>query len=141
MSRRNTAFRQQIGKFVKLVERNSEQAARVAGANLLRSVVLDSPVDSGRFRGNWGIQFEASPEQQVTVDKGGIATIQRGINRLKYFKLGMPRIYILNHLPYSIELEYGHSKQAPSPPGIVRLAVQRFDSLMRRAAAYKEWGW
>lgn len=111
---------------------NMELAARIASANLLRSVVLDSPVDTGRFRGNWFIQFDKMPIQTDTTDKSGGRAIERGIKKLKDFKLGMPKIFILNHLPYSIELEYGHSKQAPSPPGIVRLAVQRFDSFMRQ---------
>lgn len=132
---RNTAFRQKVSKFVENCEKRPEQAARAIGLNLLRSVVQASPVDTGRFRGNWNVQFDAAPQVSDTKDTSGGSTISRGLDVLNRFKLGMGKIFILNHLPYSIRLEYGHSEQAPSPPGIVRLTVQRFNEFVGSAIA------
>lgn len=133
MTAKNDRFRKQVAKFCEKVEKRPEQAARAIALGLLRSVVMASPVDTGRFRGNWNVQFDAAPQVSANMDTGGGGTISRGLEMLNKFKLGMSRIFILNHLPYSIELEYGHSKQAPSPPGIVRLTVQRFDAFVKAA--------
>lgn len=128
----NAAFKLKVAAFAKKVEQNSEQAARIAALALLRSVVLMSPVDTGRFRGNWFAQFDAAPQTTMEVDRGGGMTIERAMTYLKGFKLGMPKIFLLNHLPYSIPLEYGHSQQAPH--GMVRLTVVKFRQFMREVA-------
>ena len=129
----NVAFRQKVRSFAREVTERPEAAARAIALQLLRSVVLLSPVDTGRFRGNWSVQFDANPQQPAGVDPSGDATITRGEATLGEFKLGvMPSIFILNHLPYSSPLEYGHSKQAPE--GMVRITVQEFQRLWREVA-------
>lgn len=125
----SAAFRAKAAKFFEMAEKRPEQLVRAVGLNLLRSVVTMSPVDTGRFRGNWQVQFSPEPSKLDGTDAGGSATISNGLTVLERFKLGMPKVFILNHLPYSIPLEYGHSNQAPA--GMVRLTVKRFDEFVR----------
>lgn len=78
-------------------------------------VVLDTPVDTGRARGNWFASL-STPSSEVdddAVDKSGAAAIA-GIDRLAAgIKIGEVA-WLTNNLPYILPLENGHSKQAPT---------------------------
>jgi hypothetical protein len=90
-----------------------------------------SPVDTGRFRGNWQVGLTAPVTGTLaTLDKSGAATIARGNQVLSQAKSGGV-IYINNNLPYAQRLEYGWSKQAPS--GMVRITLARFQSMLDKA--------
>lgn len=95
-----------------------ETVARKLTLDLFRSVVLKSPVDTGRFRANWNVSY-GTPDYSVTqsVDKN------RGLTEAsKALTLPIGGVqYISNGLPYARPLEYGWSKQAPA--GMVRLSV------------------
>lgn len=110
---------------------------------IVRKVVIDmsvaltrmSPVDTGRFRGNWMLGI-GSPDVSTieAVDKDGSVAVARITTAAGSINAGGV-VYITNSLPYARRLEYGWSKQAPSPPGIVRLTVQRYSDYI--AAAVK----
>ncbi|MDF1685359.1 MAG: HK97 gp10 family phage protein [Parvibaculaceae bacterium] len=80
----------------------------------LRGVVNMSPVDTGRFRGNWNVGVgQLDPLITDKVDKSGAATISQGsaeINSSKAYQV----IHLTNSLPYAQKLELGSSKQAPA---------------------------
>jgi hypothetical protein len=99
------------------------------------TVVLATPVDTGRARSNWQVECN-SPAQGViepltTVQKGhrgsggavARAAIEKGKEKIAQYKGGTPQaaIYITNNLPYIGALNDGHSAQAPS--GFVERAV------------------
>jgi hypothetical protein len=110
---------------------------------IVRKVVIDmsvaltrmSPVDTGRFRGNWMLGV-GSPDASTieAVDPDGSTTVARITEAAGSVQAGGV-VYITNSLPYARRLEYGWSKQAPSPPGIVRVTVQRYSDYI--AAAVK----
>jgi hypothetical protein len=50
------------------------------------------------------------------------------------WKLGQT-IFLSNSMPYSKRLEFGWSKHAPAPNGIVRLTVQNYSAAIARAVA------
>lgn len=90
----------------------------------LRGVVNKSPVDTGRFKGNWIASIGAvdlTTSEQV--DPGGGATISEGTAVLvRYGEIeGFPSIFLQNNLPYATRLEDGYSAQAPA--GMVALTV------------------
>jgi hypothetical protein len=92
------------------------------------SVIRMSPVDTGRFRGNW--QFSISSPATGTLDaldKGGGDTAARIAGDALFFKAG-ETAYIVNNLPYAVRLEYGHSDQAPG--GMVRITLARFQAII-----------
>ncbi|MBX5175323.1 HK97 gp10 family phage protein [Rhizobium lentis] len=94
----------------------------------LRGVVLKSPVDTGRFRGNWNvavnrIDYSVTPE----TDRSGGSVIAKGMAVIGAAEPGQA-IYISNNLPYAVVLENGHSKQAPA--GVVALTFAELESMI-----------
>lgn len=67
------------------------------------NLVMLSPVDTGRYKNNHHISFNAP---SYAVD---------GAFGLVFPPTGAyPTVYIQNNLPYALRLEHGHSKQAPT---------------------------
>lgn len=94
----------------------------------LGGVVRKSPVDTGRFRGNWNVSI-GEPNWTTTfeVDKSGPATIARGeevITSIPPYRV----IWIANGLPYARRLETGWSKQAPL--GVVAITAAEIQSTL-----------
>lgn len=107
--------------FITQIENDLVKQARVIAMALLGEIVLRSPVDTGRFRGNTMVSI-GSPvfENTATVDKTGANTLSAGQSVLTGLK-PYTVIYIQNNLPYAEKLENGHSKQAPN--GVFGLAM------------------
>lgn len=98
------------------------EATKKVAMELLSRVVMKSPVDTGRFRGNWTVSLNA-PDISVTdgVDPSGGATIARGSSVITGMR--EPQVvYVSNNLPYAQRLEEGSSKQAPAGMVAVTLA-------------------
>lgn len=129
----NDAFVMAINAFVKKANASQEQVIRAASLRILSRLVLMSPVDTGRFRGNWLVGFNAQPPGITDeVDKAGTETIARGALMIEQFKVGMTSVYFTNNLPYAYPLEMGHSKQAPG--GMVRITAAEFQQFFNAAA-------
>lgn len=116
-------FTLQLNKEIADTEEKIEDAIALIALDSLRGVVMKSPVDTGRFRGNWIVSKNAANTtfSQVT-DKNGGQTITKGSGVIDTFKMNADsRIIIQNNLPYANRLENGWSKQAPN--GMVALTV------------------
>lgn len=99
-----------------------EDFVKMLGLRALRSLVLKSPVDTGRFKGNWHVSFNKQDMTQFELlDPTGAIALSTGQAALDAFNSGVKAIYIQNSLPYAIELEKGHSNQAPR--GMVRITA------------------
>ena len=114
--------------FAKTVVKDHGAQCRRAGLEILSRVVLSTPVDTGRARGNWQTDIDDIPEGVVDLlDPSGSAAIGAGTATIKNSR-DFPVIRIANNLPYIGALNYGkppgkqHSKQAPLQ--FVELAVQ-----------------
>lgn len=136
-------FTLSLQAFVEQTQRNADTVIREATFSLLNSILQRSPVDTGRFRGNWNVGVDTP--NRATNDKiypggspqaRGAAAAADSLERagavLASFTSG-EQIWLSNGLPYAIELEYGHSKQAPS--GIVRVSILEYQQYLERAAA------
>lgn len=120
-------FSADITRFVKKSERNAQIAVRKITIELLSKVVLKSPVDTGRFRGNWFTGLNYAPQDtSAIVDKTGYESISRGNSVVGKYTMRDDAIYIANNLPYAYRLETGYSKQAPQ--GMARLSVMEISS-------------
>lgn len=106
--------------FADQIEADIATRVRVIAMAMLNEVVLRSPVDSGRFRGN-NIVSIGAPVYTSTdnVDPSGSATINSGLSAMSGLE-PFTVVYIQNNLPYAERLENGWSDQAPS--GIYELA-------------------
>ncbi|AYX14024.1 hypothetical protein GBL98_08535 [Yersinia pseudotuberculosis] len=80
----------------------------------------------GRFRGNWQVGLDVQPDGETgrdnNNDPNGNMTMAVGNYMLEQFKVGTKAIYFTNNVPYALELELGHSSQAPS--GLVRITAE-----------------
>jgi len=116
-------FNLQLDKALLDTDDKINDAISVISMYCLSGIVRKSPVDTGRFRGNW-IVSKNQPNTQVrkTTDKGGSNTINKGSSAIEAFDYkGDLRIIIQNNLPYANRLENGWSKQAPN--GMVALTI------------------
>lgn len=121
----------------------AEEVVRKVAIELQTSMILKSPVDTGRFRANWqcgigavdqSVSFELSKGSRSKNKRSKIATSDaKGRTELKLegWKPGQT-IFLTNSLPYANRLENGYSDQAPA--GMVRLTVQEYGTYLRKVA-------
>ncbi|PAW51656.1 hypothetical protein CKQ80_23880 [Pseudomonas moraviensis] len=100
--------------FADVVEQDLSKRIRVIAMAMLNEIVLRSPVDTGRFRGN-NIVTVGAPVYTATesLDPSGGLTITRGLAAMTGLE-PYTQVFIQNNLPYAAELEDGYSKQAPA---------------------------
>lgn len=99
-----------------IFEREVNKVARATTLNILKGVVLATPIDTGRARGNWQTSVSKSISLPVdSLDKSGGSTINKGEAVLSATKgIKYPVYWISNNLPYIEELNRGSSQQAPA---------------------------
>lgn len=125
-------FELDIQKFVDKAKGNIDLVIRKIALDLFRRVIMKSPVDTGRFKGNWQVAIGSIPAGVLAIDdKSGTATISKMTAAVLGLKAGQV-IYLVNNLSYARPLEYGHSKQAPA--GVVRTTLQEFPQVVSKAA-------
>lgn len=126
-------FSLDISKWVEKAGARADLVVRKVGIDMFTKVIMKSPVDTGRFRGNWQTGIGSIPSGVLeAADKAGGSTISRMTGTVQGAKAG-DVIYLSNNVPYALKLEYGHSKQAPS--GVVRVTVEEFQAAVNRAAS------
>ncbi len=121
-----------------------EDATRDATIMVFGSVVLNSPVDSGRFRANMNVSYGV-PDQTVTYNTDQ-SRAQSEIQKVVTLPVGGV-VFITNALPYAAKLEYGGYPNPPkhpigktangysiqAPHGMFRLAAAQFNDFVREA--------
>jgi len=115
-----SAFDEEIQPYLNIVVRKFALEA-------LKRVVMKSPVDTGRFRGNWSVSFGSPIAGEDTTDKTGDTTIARGsavIDKADAKQI----VWLSNHLPYASALENGHSQQAPA--GVVAVTYAELQAML-----------
>ena len=119
--------------YVDRTKGNLNAAVRACALEITAKIIVRSPVDTGRFRGNWMIDCDVTPTgfDWDKTDPDGGAALAEATGKLAAYTLG-DRIRLRNNLPYSVALEYGHSDQAPQ--GMVRVTLVEFGAITGRAA-------
>lgn len=111
-----------LKKFGKLTREKTELIFRKIALDLDTAIVLDTPVDTGRARGNWYPSL-ITPSNEVDLNSfGAQASITRLSGVVAGAKLGSV-IWMTNNLDYIVKLENGHSRQAAE--GMVVVNVVR----------------
>lgn len=108
-------------------QRILEQGSRQAALGLTQAIIVKTPVDTGRARGNWNTNIGA-PDTTTSDTKRANDALNDANSTASSLKLG-DTFTIYNGLPYIQKLEYGYSQQAPQ--GMVRLSVMEFKQLLR----------
>jgi len=100
---------------------------------LFSAIIRDTPVLTGRLRGNW-IVSSMAPKFGVFDMKDPSGTVTT--HKIKGVLAGLPlgkdvEVYMTNSLPYAYKIEYlGHSK-VKAPDGMVRKNFTRITQLLK----------
>lgn len=144
-----------VAKFGKKAVKNTTQVVRWIVLDLLRQVIIMSPVGDpslwknakatpgyvgGRFRGNWQTSVGMSPASEIEMRDEGVprgqapnsmGAMSEGFMAMAIWN-GDGTAFITNNMPYAEELEKGHSTQAPL--GIVAVTLVNFPGIVRKRA-------
>lgn len=140
-------FAKRIDRIAVRVEGNVERAVKDCAGAVLRSVVENTPVDTGMARSNWTPELDRAFEGLFparvpgkagsTAEENAAATIEAGTPTIEAFDIAANReIHITNNAPHIEPLNDGHSRQAPA--GFVRIAVMEGLATVRGAKILKE---
>lgn len=147
------SFSAQVGDWAKKAKGAIDANVRAITISLFKGVILSTPVDTGRARGNWQTTVGAPASGTVErVDPSGASAIGEVTANLGG---GGKVTWLTNNLPYIQVLEYGqypnppkrgtrlkgggyeirsiggYSRQAPA--GMVRISMARIGEIVRNA--------
>lgn len=130
------SFTVDLTKFANATVGQMRVVPRKIALDILRRLVMRTPVDTGRARGNWQVSV-GSPAQTAVdaTDKGGGATIEAAVPTVEGWDASKVAIFLMNNVPYISALEDGHSDQAPS--GMVKITLAEFDAIVDSSAGGK----
>lgn len=125
------SFAESLAAFAEQTKEAIDDVFRDVVIEIGTSVIRLSPVDTGRFKGNWQFTVGAPSNQSIdTFDKAGHETIATLVAEVSKLEAGQVA-YIVNNLVYGVPLEYGHSDQAPA--GMVQITLARFQQIVLEA--------
>lgn len=125
------------------ISRQADRLTRKVALAADQSVVVETPVDTGRARSNWIVQVGAPPEGVIApyaegegLGKGeganAAAALAQGEAAIGRYEGGKGlAIHITNNVPYIGRLNEGYSAQAPEM--FVETAVMRAVEVVTRA--------
>ena len=126
-------FEDVINRWVEEVEDDVKSILQTITFKIGSEVVRLSPVDTGRFKGNWQLTIGAPATSSLLRydESGGIvlSDMQRVVRTLTPGQVA----YIQNTVEYGYDLEYGSSQQAPD--GIVNVTTSegKFKQIVNEA--------
>ncbi len=125
------SFSAQISQYSKGTRDKIDRIRRGVTLKLLGAVVMDTPVLSGRLRGNWR-PSEGTPVLDAIdrVDPSG-AIVMSEITAAVQASTGDAAVYLTNNLPYAKRIEYDGWSHIKAPEGMVRRNVARFNRLIK----------
>lgn len=128
----NFTFALDIARFADTTKNNVNLVVRKATLDIFSRVVVRTPVDTGRARGNWLPSFR-TPASGYDWDKYS-HTGQETIAAIAALFVGMKAgqvAWLSNNLPYVWGLEFDAvSRQAPN--GMARLSVREYADYLSR---------
>ena len=138
-----SSFSADLKKFAEATKRNLNDTVRGVVLELGTRIVQRSPVDTGKFRGNWqltvggpDIRTNEPFDKQELGSSPSAGTFDRWKGEIGAATIGST-FYITNSLPYARRLEYeGWSQQAPA--GMVRVTVAEYGQIINQVIAKAE---
>lgn len=130
----NDAFRSNFAKLLEKAGAKAEAVVRKTAIELQNSMINMSPVDTGRFKGNW--QAGIGSINTDTSAAPGSDAKGRTVATLAGWAPGQT-IFLSNSMPYARVLEYGRANGKPgslqAPNGFVRLTVQAYKTALDKS--------
>lgn len=120
-------FSDVISQWVEETQETIDNVLQTVAIKVGESVVRLSPVDTGRFRGNWQMTIDTpATSSLLRYDQEGDMTIADIASKANSFTAGQIA-YIQNHVLYGHDLEYGSSQQSE---GMVRITTANFKRIV-----------
>lgn len=121
-------FTASLAAFGKVTRNEAQLIFQKIALELDTRIVLGTPVDEGRARGNWfaSLNSPSSAVDEEARDKSGSKAIASVTNTVGAAELG-DTVWMTNNLPYILPLENGSSKQAPA--GMVDLNLNAIQAI------------
>lgn len=133
-----------LSKYAEKKKKDIQTFRKQFAFSCFKSIVMNTPVDTGRARGNWQIGVNEDIKEEINRESPNGENIMSEPIKLNHCN-GDDTIYISNNLPYITKLEYGgysknsktgktvngFSKQAPQ--GMVGKTLADRQSLMDKA--------
>jgi len=124
------SFAGDIRKFRSKTKERTEKVFRGTALSLLGKVILRTPVDTGRLRGNWQVNIGKAPTGTTEdTDQNGGPTINKGGFVIDGLQIGKS-LFIVNNLEYAEDIENGGSNQAPA--GMLKVTVAEYQDIVRQ---------
>lgn len=98
--------------FARNTQRKLEQIFRLSAIQLFKSVILKTPVDTGRARSNWQTEIGRFKTGEVKTIQEAESLINDMINKVNEGTIAQG-YFLANNLPYIQKLEYGGYPLAP----------------------------
>lgn len=123
------SFSDDVRRFSVKANQSADTTVRAVTLSLFKGIINDTPVDTGRARGNWQTTVDSPASGQTERVGAGLAIAEVEANTPD----GAGQVtYMANDLPYILSLEEGNSKQAPQ--GMVRRNMDRIQANLAREA-------
>lgn len=134
------SFASDLARFGDKAQMKQEQALRKVSIELFGRIIMRTPVDTGRLRGNWQATTKSPAVGEISRNDNSSPVNARGAGAssakadMEDLVLGVdnPTVFHLtNPLPYAAVIEYGDphgSRQAPQ--GMVRISVAEFSDVV-----------
>jgi len=119
------SFTAQLLKFAAFAELDAEKVIRKTIIDLFSHIAEATPVDTGRARANWNLDFNGDANdliEEVQGKSNANKIISGKVAEFRY-QITQGYVYIYNNLEYIEALENGWSDQAPEGMVAVTLAV------------------
>lgn len=125
-------FMDVIDEWIENTEQKFDDVLQTIVIKVGESAITLSPVDTGRFKGNWQLSIDGpSTHSLLRYDKDGHETLADIASKANSLTAGQVA-YIQNQVLYGHDLEYGSSKQSE---GMVRITAMRFKRIVDEAVA------
>jgi hypothetical protein len=137
----SASFAEQIRSFGDGAKRKQTDVLRKASLDIFSRIIMRTPVDTGRLRGNWQATLERPATGEVDLrdnspvnDTGAGGGAAIGAMTMTVLGAESPTLfYLSNTLPYAARIEYeGHSR-VQAPQGMVRRTLVEFQSIVEDA--------
>tara|TARA_Y100001937_G_scaffold4998_1_gene6611 strand:- start:515 stop:910 length:396 start_codon:yes stop_codon:yes gene_type:complete len=126
------SFEDEMESAIRKIKETHNKIVRTATIDLFSGVIRDTPVDTGRARGNWVTQVGLPAQEEIERDDpDGSLAIAEVISETP--ELAGREVFLSNALPYIEGLENGRSMQ--SPAGMVRRNFARVRRIVDAAVS------
>lgn len=125
-------FATQVRNFTTKAEKATDKTIRAITFALFREVIMRTPVDTGRLKGNWQATQSAPATGTVTVDdkSGGKTVVAMAAAIGGWGSVS----YLSNNLPYAHRIEFDGWSHTKAPEGMVRKSLARINAIVAKAA-------